>query len=427
MINRALTFSPQPRLFSRRAAIQRIGGAGLIATLAASGRRGTATAAQGSDFDSLLAYMGISETTFAPFEAAYFVGLSDLLGLYGVFSPAGVFDRETFGDGVRQFQSEHGLDADGIPGQDTLWEMQAPVAEARALELIEVPADIWVRPPRTIADHDEAKDGYDFFRLRADVADMYLTLRDAAIGAGATITSAGSYRRLSEAVGKGRSATSFHYAALALDLATVSGMLDPEVDPYIVTSDGDYWRVWARTAQGMEQTLDAVVWSGGKTDVKSVTARVLDFTALAVSHGFERIRPRSAFPEDYLSAEWWHFQCEAVVTPWISQFGIEMLALSVYDAADLQPSPTCGTAASSFSTGGPTMVGSEPSRVLHRKPGLLGPCLLMTDRFVFVMVVYDTRHIASRPSPLRWSAGRAGRWCQPACDPRGECHGSGAV
>ena len=38
-----------------------------------------------------------------------------------------------------------------------------------------------------------------------------------------------------------------------------------------------------------------------------------------------------------MSAEWWHFQCEEVLTPYISQFGIELLSLAQYNEANLSP------------------------------------------------------------------------------------------
>jgi hypothetical protein len=93
----------------------------------------------------------------------------------------------------------------------------------------------------------------------------------------------------------GRSATPFHYSGLALDLSTTSGMRDPRVDPFILTADGDLWRVWARSYQGLEQRLDVVVvWADGatRTHIHTVEARVLDFTALAAHHGFRRIMRR---------------------------------------------------------------------------------------------------------------------------------------
>ena len=121
-----------------------------------------------------------------------------------------------------------------------------------------------------------------------------------------------------------------HYSGLALDLATPSGMRDPEVDPFIITQESGRWRVYARATGGTERTLQAVIWRSGAISTRAVTATVIDFTALARQFGFRGIRPRSCFPGDYLCAEWWHFQCEALLTPWISQFGIELLSLQQY-------------------------------------------------------------------------------------------------
>ena len=81
------------------------------------------------------------------------------------------------------------------------------------------------------------------------------------------------------------------------------------------------------------------MWANGATRTQTVEARVLDFTALAAGHGFRRIMRRSDFPGNYLSAEWWHFQCEEFLVPWISQFGIELLSLQRYTEAHLQAAP----------------------------------------------------------------------------------------
>src|SRR5690606_37546190 len=79
----------------------------------------------------------------------------------------------------------------------------------------------------------------------------------------------------------------------------------------------------------------AVLWSDHATRTRSVTARAFDFTEIAERHGFRRIPPRSTFPQNYMSAEWWHFQCEAALVPWISQFGIELLSLAMYTERQL--------------------------------------------------------------------------------------------
>ena len=308
---------------------------------APQGQATTRPAVAGSteDLQALLRFLRVTSADFAPFEARYFEVLRGLLLRRGAIGANEVINRSTFRDAMRRFQRANNLGDDGIPGEDTLWALQVDWANGRNIGLRRVDADLWVRPPRTLASHNPDQDGYNHFNLREDAVPRYLDLRRAMRDAGAMITSAGSFRPINAAVTTGRSATSFHYSGLAFDLATTSGMRDPTVDPYIITSEGDLWRVWARTDQGLEQRLDAVVWENGATRTQTVTARVLDFTALAVRHGLRRIRRRSEFPRDYRSAEWWHFQCEELLVPWISQFGIELLSLQRYTQANLQAVP----------------------------------------------------------------------------------------
>ena len=152
------------------------------------------------------------------------------------------------------------------------------------------------------------------------------------------VTSAGSLRDLDEPVSAGRSSTSLHYTGIALDLATNTGMQDTS-QPYLVTAAGDRrWRVWARSDQGTEKTLDAVLWSDGSQRTEQVTARVVDFTGTAIRHGFLPIRHRASFPKVYKSAEWWHFQYEGVLKPFVSLFGIELLRIYRRDQLEAHPS-----------------------------------------------------------------------------------------
>ncbi len=219
---------------------------------------------------------------------------------------------------IREFQAKRGLTADGVPNEDSVWELQKDRAEQRNLGIERVEAD---RHPGT--------KGYDSFRLRADVVERYRAFRGAVRAAGGIVTSAGSLRGLGATVTAGRSSTSMHYTGIALDLATDSGMLDPERDAYLVTRDGlSRWRVWCRSGEAPEQSLEVVVWRSGNTASRPMRARAFDFSALAERHGFARIGPRKTFPANYLSAEWWHFQCEDVLVPYLSQFGIELLSLS---------------------------------------------------------------------------------------------------
>lgn len=277
------------------------------------------------ELEALMRYLRVDYGDFAPVEARYFEGLKQLLVHHGIANPADAVNRTNFENLVKQFQRSKNLSDDGLPGEDTLWEMHKPWAAARNLRDVEVPAD-----------QVPGVDGFNRFRLRQDIVARYNAVRAEVTRAGGVVTSAGSFRALSAEVTPGRSATSMHYSALALDLSTVSGMRRPEQDPYIVTQEGRYWRVWCRTESGSQRTLDAVRHSGGATSTVSVTARVIDLTEIFVRNGFARIGPRSSFPANYMSAEWWHFQCEAALTPFLSQFGAELLSLSRYDEALLE-------------------------------------------------------------------------------------------
>jgi hypothetical protein len=289
------------------------------------------------DLRSLLAYLDVPAATFAPRADRYFERLRELLADRGVIDQSVVLDQDNFREAVRAFQESVGASADGIPGEDTLWELQADWADTRDLEVVRVDADVWLPPG--VTDWVPDRHGFDHFMVREDAARRYEELRAEVLGFGAVITSAGAFRDIAAAVTAGRSATSFHYSGLALDLSTPTGMQDPDADPYIVTQDGDRWRVWARASAGTDQELDAVVWADGEVTTKTVQARVIDFTALASRHGFSRIGPRGCFPGDYLCAEWWHFQCDDLLTPWVSQFGIELLSLRRYGRADLEAVP----------------------------------------------------------------------------------------
>jgi hypothetical protein len=290
-----------------------------------------------ADLRSLLGYLDVPAATFAPRADRYFERLRELLADRGVIDQSAGLDQDNFRAAVHAFQERVGASADGIPGEDTLWELQADWADTRDLEVVRVDADVWLPPG--VTDWVPDRHGFDHFMVREDAARRYEELREEVLGFGAVITSAGAFRDVAAAVTAGRSATSFHYSGLALDLSTPTGMRDPEVDPYIVTQDGDRWRVWARASDGTDQELDAVVWADGEVTTKTVQARVIDFTALAEGHGFARIGPRGCFPGDYLCAEWWHFQCDDLLTPWVSQFGIELLSLRRYDRADLEAVP----------------------------------------------------------------------------------------
>jgi hypothetical protein len=281
----------------------------------------------------LLAYLHVSWPTFADHEGRYFAALGEHLRREGVIRAGLVLNRSNFADPVRQFQITNGLDADGLPGEQMLWRLQNDWAESRRLTIVRVDAD---RHPRSR--------GFDSFRLRSDIVDRYTTFRATVRAAGGLVTSAGSLRELEAEVTPGRSSTSMHYSGLAFDLATDSGMQDPELDPYIVVQEGERWRVWCRSQTAPTVVLNAVAWRNGSLDVQPVTANAFDLTALARRNGFSPIGPRRDFPANYLSAEWWHLQCEEPLVPYISQFGIELLSIDTvgrirYDEPTLSMQP----------------------------------------------------------------------------------------
>jgi peptidoglycan hydrolase-like protein with peptidoglycan-binding domain len=272
-----------------------------------------------TELDPLLRYLQVSPETFAAREQRYFGALGAHLRRAGAVAEAANVDRSTYRDAVRAFQRARGLEPDGIPGQDVCWELQKDWSEARGLAIERVDADVV-----------GGSEGYDRFYLRSDAVDAYEALRRDVRAAGGVVSSAGAFRTLGATVSAGRSRTSMHYTGLALDLALDTGMRDPLKDPYVVTQDGRKWRLWCRSASAPAQTLDAVVWRRGATEVRRVTVSAFDFTEIAQRFGFARIGPRGGFPGEYLCAEWWHFQYELALVPWISQFGIELLGIASF-------------------------------------------------------------------------------------------------
>lgn len=281
----------------------------------------------------LLRYLQVTYETFAPAEARYFGALSDHLRRAGAIGDGEQLDRATFEAAVRRHQRSVGLSEDGIPGQDFCWALQRDWATARELPVLRVEAD-----------RVGGSDGAGEFWIRSDLASDYQAMRAEVRDAGGVVTSAGGFRGLGAAVTPGRSRTSLHYAGLAIDLATDTGMQDPGRDAYLVEVDGSKWRVWCRSDAAPLRELDAIVCRSGAAESHRVSARAFDLTAIAERHGFARIGPRSSFPVDYMAAEWWHFQYERALVPWLSQFGIELLSLAsvrwggktyVYDEAHL--------------------------------------------------------------------------------------------
>ena len=273
-----------------------------------------------------------------------------------------------FGDktelAVAKFQTMEHLADDGVVGRLTAAAFDRAMQNANHPEwCLGMPPTPASAPPaappspgahthswaRCTADKPDGYDGYTSLWLRDDIANAFDALAAQVRAAGGVVTTSGGRRDLTATVTPGRSATSMHYTGRAFDLALSSGMQHPNQDPFVVTREPGsprLWRVYARSSSSAvaSVTVDAVVAAttagaaGPSTRLTTVpvTARLLDFTALASAHGFSRIPCRSKFPDHatYESAEWWHFQYTGDLTPHVSTFGDELL--KVWSLADLQ-------------------------------------------------------------------------------------------
>jgi len=221
---------------------------------------------------------------------------------------------------VCNWQKEHNLVPDGKVGPKTLEliDFQAgiitPVGPVEFMGFKRVPAVPY------------EGHGYDYLSLRPDVANKWCQLLDEVQSKGGYLTTAGGKRRLSSSVGANRSATSLHYLGIAFDLATYSGMADPDEDPFIVCKDDNaegYWNVYVRVEDGQEMRLKAFTNKMKEEEVEGV---FLDFTAMARDLGFRRIKARSSFwrGRNYMGSEWWHFQDESGLKIRETTFGDEL-------------------------------------------------------------------------------------------------------
>jgi len=268
------------------------------------------------ELKELLSYLQVDYQIFSRFEEQYFRKLKGLLVEHQIVNDSDSVDRSNFKSAVLEFQKKRSISVDGIVGEETLWELQFDKACTDKYPVVKVTADIF-----------PGRDGYDCFWLRKDVADAYIGLYRSVKDAGGFFTSAGSLRELSAPVSTGRSPTSMHYTGLALDLSIVTGMQDLNVDPYLIASEGTRWKVWGRVSSGAARTIDALKYENGKVISQVITVTAVDFTQMAVAAGFRDIGPRACFPGNYICAEWWHLQYENALTPFISQFGIELLKI----------------------------------------------------------------------------------------------------
>lgn len=253
-------------------------------------------------------------------------------------------------DAVEALQKAHGgMLVDGVFGRLTAEYYNQRLAHRPDLQIVFAPLAEPETPRRRLAlvkcdaDKVPGEAGFNSCTLREDAALAFKGLADDLHKVGAVLTSAGGVRPLTAGGGSAQSATSLHYTGLAFDLSTATGMTE-DTDVYAVEPlDGRRWRVWARctSPEVPERTVQAMICATvhGKLirTMVPITARFVDFTALAAKHGFEPIRARPKFfkPDGtYDYAEWWHFQCESVLKPGVSTFGGELLR--VYDEATIR-------------------------------------------------------------------------------------------
>lgn len=252
-------------------------------------------------------------------------------------------------DAVESLQVANELYGDGVAGKDTIAKFNEKVAEEFRIGLpVPVSKPALTEPTDKIGFSTVSGDakfgGFSVTRLRKDVATRWGNLRSECLLRGGGCTTAGGIRPLTAGGGAAQSATSLHYGGLAIDLSLDSGM--SRVDSlYVVVKDHDNprkWIVWMRCTEDSVQTVDlnAVICTtaSGKTQLKEVpvSGKYLNFTELAAKYGFKNISARKSFMNGggYTGAEWWHFQCEAVLIPGVSTFGGELL--KVYSESEIK-------------------------------------------------------------------------------------------
>lgn len=273
-------------------------------------------------------------------------GTRDAAGRFAPLVVDGVYGAATE-SAVVDFQRSEGILGDGIVGPNCMRALEKAYAE-RVLELnspgvdalMGTPERLLGMPDRLVFERVPADryngQGYDRLSLRADVAEKYRQIYDAVRHQGGLMTSSGGIRSLQATQTRSRSATSFHYLGRALDLFIYSGMVDPAVDPYVVSREEErLFRVFARcsTAWNADAELPAkievpnVITYAERREGVSVTDHFIDLTALFEQHGFKRINARRRFVEggSMMGAEWWHFQDESGLIEGQSTFGFELL------------------------------------------------------------------------------------------------------
>ena len=203
--------------------------------------------------------------------------------------------------------------------------------------------------------------GYGAVKVREDVAPAFSDIKRVLNELGCVFASVGAIRPLDASVGPGRSATSFHYTGLAVDIWTHAGLYpdgDPETDEYVCVfqEDGRKFYVYARSdmpagtsaqdAMGNTHvveslTLDAIDVSSGTYRVappgtNTVSGNFVHFTNLASAYGMHNIGGRAIFySHSKAHSEWWHFESHNGLVPGQTTFGDVLLTM--YDQGGEPP------------------------------------------------------------------------------------------
>jgi hypothetical protein len=235
-----------------------------------------------------------------------------------------------------------GEDPCGVPGDTLSPAVRAAMAAGEAGATREAVRGVLIG--MRVVPADKWGDGYDKFRVRTDLEGSYLAVRERVLAFGGLVTSSGGIRDPSAPVTAGRSKTSLHYTARAIDLNIDSG-LRAGATPYIVVRDGGtderpLWRVYAVLGQGNpgsplydeslieERDWPALVWrEDAAPKTISRRARCVCLTELFAAAGWARIPARAGWKQDYLCCEWWHFQNETGLQAGVTTFGGELRKL----------------------------------------------------------------------------------------------------
>jgi hypothetical protein len=229
-------------------------------------------------------------------------------------------------DNIKAFQRDNNLVVDGIAGPITLRHLSQKLGP---YSLVTTTVDLYNKSGSS-------------FTLRSDASNYFRDFYKEIKNNGGVVTSAGSLRALNAPVSVGRSATSLHYLSVAFDLSTISGMVNPETDPYVIELNKDgYWTVWCRSDKGELRTINnPYTYITYKTGTrKPITDKFINFTEIAKKYGFMPVKPWSTFftTGSMMTAEWWHFQNEWCLMPQYSTLGEELQ--KVYTRQQLENTP----------------------------------------------------------------------------------------